>query len=1223
MNTIKIFLAESGRVADLKKDFPLYQGQFQNKLLNIYVPTSIIAPSFTSQSASGVVLADYVASTSVKIGMTYTARDGSIKVSKNYYMRYLKTLTIQGVEYALYERKLPQEFTLYAGQGANAPILIANVVNIQQETESGDPTVISVITSQTCALDVMPSTNLDQDESIEPSELENINAQLNEINEILPTKQDKTDPALNTTDKTVVGAINENKGKIDTNTTNIQTNTENISKNTSDIAEIKESISFGENYIGQMTVSVLPTNEELNTFVEQNTTPSRQPQNGDTIIVVLQIQGATDKNYKYFYSTSNWQHYEIPPIETAQNGSAGIVSGTYGIGKTYNTLVDISGGEILNIYVKDNNGTYRNIVEYLNATTENIGNIINGTTSVGLALKSIADGVGNNIVETYLTKALGVTKQQMRDYAMPRVFNDVDFIASTGYQDNVPTTPASGIQFTTNTSAVGDFQLFQIQKTINADFELSSKNGYSNNIHISASADCVATFRLTTQYKKSGEDWADLNVELSSPITFTAGEIQKIMFGNPFSYLEENVIKITDGDMIRQTLEVIVKTSSPLTFNVYSNEIYPSIFNLTSQSYTLSQVEENIGKLISLGMNGVIESNRIVFTVENPESYIDYRTNLREFFITAHLPVVVPSFQSLNPTLPVAITFGDTTYNLYNYMLSASSPLVVGNLMSVARYSQELGFFFDFKATFFETSDIVGFAIIPPALIAQQIDQIVEDTDTVVTDLTEDKTKLSIHLSSTMTNKLARALITPVSAPPATELVGISVQNTQTMLELGDGLGIENGHIDVTAPYVDYSKAQNLTAEQKAQARDNIGAGTGGGGSSSYNDLTDKPKLNTTNDTELPTSANEEINGTINLHKVSKTGDFGDLNNIPTANEGAAGIIQIASDTEAETGTNTLKAINSKQLKTAIDGLGSVFTLKGSVQSKTNLPTTGNVYGDVYYVIDESVGYVWLNDGTTDRWEQLGLPIDLSAYVQFTDIVNNLTSELTDKPLSAYQGKVLDGKNTATNQQLVLLKSTVTDLTNNKVNKTVTFNGFTVKIDMLETGGQLSLSCSDGSDENLFDVASTYTRSVKPLYIENDSEDNKVIVKSEFQTADAQNVKLTGDQSIDGVKNFIGTLKIAGKDAVSIEEIGEGYVRYSDGIQICYNRLITPTTGANSVTFPKPFIEAPSVCGTFEGVASTSNYYGFILKDSLTTTGFQIKGYANNYCDYIAIGKWK
>lgn len=217
MNTIKIYLTESGRIADLQKDFPLYQGQFQNKLLNVFVPTSILAPIFTS---SGAVSADYVASTSTKIGMTYTARDGSIKVSKNYYMRYLKTLMYKGVEYALYERKLPKEFTFYAGQGENSPVLIINVVNIEQQSGDTPPLVLSVITSQTCHLDVMQSSFLDRDELDEPSELENLNAQVQALNALMPKKQDKEDENIALeqapAEKTVVGAINELGGLVKT-----------------------------------------------------------------------------------------------------------------------------------------------------------------------------------------------------------------------------------------------------------------------------------------------------------------------------------------------------------------------------------------------------------------------------------------------------------------------------------------------------------------------------------------------------------------------------------------------------------------------------------------------------------------------------------------------------------------------------------------------------------------------------------------------------------------------------------------------------------------------------------------------------------------------------------------------------------------------------------------------------------------------------------------------
>ena len=737
MNTIKIYLAESGRIADLRKDFPLYQGQFQNKLLNVFVPTSIVAPSFISQNADGIVLADYVASTSVKIGMTYTSRDGSIKVSKNYYMRFLKTLTYQGIEYALYERKLPKEFTLYAGQGQNAPILIANVVNIQQDTETGTPQVLSVITTQTCSLDVMPSTELDKDESVEPTELENINAQINEINEILPTKQNKTDYALNTTNKTIVGAINENKSKIDINTANIELNRQGIAQNRADIEELLTSFVGVEDYIGQMTGSSLPTSEQLSQFVRNNTSPSREPKNADVVIFILEIAGQTDKNYKYIYSQNGWNGYEIPPLETASNGTLGIIQGTYGVAE-YNTLVDISGGQILNIYVKDETGTYRNIAEYLNTAMAEINDILDGMSVVGEAMKALEDGLGNNIVNTYLTKTLGATKQFVRDYSMPRQFNDVYFISSSGYVPQVPTTPASGIQFSTTSGAVGDFQLFQIEQTNNADFELSAKNGYSNNIYVSASVDCTVTFRLTTQCRKAGQNWITLNVELTSPKQLTAGDIEKIMFGNPFTYLGENVISLTDGDIIRQTLEVITQTSSVITFNVYSNEIYPSIFNLTSQSYVLSGVEQVVSRLILLGADGVIEANRVIFTVQNAESFVEFRTNQREFLLTAVLPVV----GTLDDDLQISIEFGDTVYNLYSFMTGGATPLTIGDLKSVMSYNQNVGYAFYPKLIFIETTDIVGFVLEQNTFTAKQMKEIIKNSETITVDLDETGTKL-------------------------------------------------------------------------------------------------------------------------------------------------------------------------------------------------------------------------------------------------------------------------------------------------------------------------------------------------------------------------------------------------------------------------------------------------------------------------------------------------
>lgn len=1193
MNTIKIFLTTSGRVADLKQDFPLYQGQFQNKLLNVFVPTSIVAPSFTSESADGQVLADYVASTSVKIGMTYTSRDGSIKVSKNYYMRYLKTLAIQGVEYALYERKLPQEFTLYAGQGANAPILIANVVNIQQTTEDGTPIVLSIITSQSCELDVMPSTNLDQDEAIEPSELDNINAQLNEINEILPTKQDKTDQSLDTTNKTVVGAINELKTTSDTHTTQIAQNTEDIATNRNDIDYILNNFASGENYVGQMTGTTLPTDEELTAFVEGHTTPSREPRNGDVVIFVLNVAGNTDRNYKYIYSSSGWNGYEIPLLEYASNGTHGIIEGTYAIGSSNTTLVNISGGQILNIYVQDTEGTDRDIREYANTLNTTIQSIIAGNTSVGLAVKSLQDGLGNNIVDTYLTQNAGATKQYVRDYALPREFNDIYYLASTGYQPKIPDTPESGIQFSATSSSVGDTVLFNVSKTANAEFELSSKNSTQNAIYVMSNVSCDVYFRLTTQAKVGAEDWQDLSVEVSNLTSLKANEIYKISFGSAFTSLGDTVLSLTDTDQIRQIFEVVTQVSTSITFSVYSNETYPSSFGLNTQAtriitatgflgqqpvvygtgtiventitYTLrpdTQLNANTECQFMLTYNGQIPANTILqlslndqiirlatpynfengnatieylkqinqtynavdgttltfkgfvktsntgniyvivdednlsetnsnitqlqsdvsqntqnitqlqsdvetnataietettnrttadenlqtqinaratitYVDEQDEAYIgrenqlDFNATLENNTITATLDSSLSDFSFTSNTgylfhivLPVTTLTGVLDDNYPIYLKDLGGNLInincifqeditqtstVGNLCQLQEYNESAGYSWSFYGHYREIND------------NGTIRRVVY-TDTVIHERNTSMT------GSAFANAIANATLKPNTTVLITETYSANGMNfIQGHSYLVTGQMVDNevmlDYQDIST-FIDYANDQTLTEEQQQRVRTAIGAGSSAF-DGNYNSLQNIPTLNTTNTAEQTPNANEQISGTINLHKVAKTGNFEDLNNIPQASNAQAGLIQIATDTEAGTGTVETKAVTPKQLKTAIDGLGNVFDLKGSVQSVSDLPSTGNTIGDVWYVVDESVGYVWLNDGTTNRWEQLGLPLDLSGYIQFVDVVNNLTSTSITAPLSAYQGNVLKGLIDTINSSLLTLQNTV------------------------------------------------------------------------------------------------------------------------------------------------------------------------------------------------------
>ena len=86
--------------------------------------------------------------------------------------------------------------------------------------------------------------------------------------------------------------------------------------------------------------------------------------------------------------------------------------------------------------------------------------------------------------------------------------------------------------------------------------------------------------------------------------------------------------------------------------------------------------------------------------------------------------------------------------------------------------------------------------------------------------------------------------------------------------------------------------------------------------------------------------------------------------------------------------------------------IGTVFTIKGSVATEADLPATGNTVGDVYYVEAVSAGFVWITstDHPTGYWEELGEPIDLSAYeLKPTEVtVSGTTPTITPAANTSY-----------------------------------------------------------------------------------------------------------------------------------------------------------------------------------------------------------------------------
>src|SRR5574344_482198 len=71
--------------------------------------------------------------------------------------------------------------------------------------------------------------------------------------------------------------------------------------------------------------------------------------------------------------------------------------------------------------------------------------------------------------------------------------------------------------------------------------------------------------------------------------------------------------------------------------------------------------------------------------------------------------------------------------------------------------------------------------------------------------------------------------------------------------------------------------------------------------------------------------------------------------------------------------------VNSKEVNIVI---GTVFNLKGSVPTYSALPSSGQVNGDTYQVIDTGLSYYWLD---TD-WQGMGGTIDLSNYYTKTEV---------------------------------------------------------------------------------------------------------------------------------------------------------------------------------------------------------------------------------------------
>lgn len=391
-----------------------------------------------------------------------------------------------------------------------------------------------------------------------------------------------------------------------------------VAQNTADISYLYQHIAQPEKYIGQLSGKTLPTDEELNTYVEQ--VAGREPQNSDVVIFILQITGQTDKNYKYIYSVDGWNYYEIPPIEEAGNGSLGIIKGTFGINSTNNILVDIAGGEIKGIYYLDNSGTYQNIRTKINLLDVTQTNIINGTQVVGISTKALQDQLGNVINLTYAKQSDVYTKTESDSKYLPSTYTNIYYYSADGLVDDIPTTPTSGIQFSKTVKTIGTTNIFSINKTLEGNYNFTKNSTDVSAIWVSASRDCALEFKLTTKIKKSETPETLLSVDLTGEINLVKDTPTLINISSVYSALGNTVFKASAGDIFSKIFDVITTDITETTIDVYSNAIYPSSFNLSAQSIVFDINTVGGLKSINIAKNDWVDNGDGTYSVVIPQT---------------------------------------------------------------------------------------------------------------------------------------------------------------------------------------------------------------------------------------------------------------------------------------------------------------------------------------------------------------------------------------------------------------------------------------------------------------------------------------------------------------------------------------------------------------------------------------------------------------------------
>jgi hypothetical protein len=109
-----------------------------------------------------------------------------------------------------------------------------------------------------------------------------------------------------------------------------------------------------------------------------------------------------------------------------------------------------------------------------------------------------------------------------------------------------------------------------------------------------------------------------------------------------------------------------------------------------------------------------------------------------------------------------------------------------------------------------------------------------------------------------------------------------------------------------------------------------------------------------------------------------------------------------------------------------------------------------------------------------------------------------------------------------------------------------------------------------------------------------------------------------------------GYLSWGGKEVERVNAIGENYIRYESGLQVCWGRVFIPSGQINAtVTLPVPYTNSESyrANGSYPDVNNTSIAATIAIEHNtyfkVSVTGLEGNYNWNRAVDWIAIGRWK